>query len=459
MAVDSSGLLQGGIAFASNVMKQQELEAQKQQAAAKNALDLANLDRQDAELNMQAQNFKFEHSATLLKQQFEQQSFIEKQKEFAMEYALKKTDIDDKRAQFGQTMELEQAKLGLTARGQDMTFLAHQEDNSIQKTQLGLTARGQDMTLQAHQEDNSIQKAQLGLTARGQDMTLLAHQDDNTLQRAQLGLTSRGQDIQQSQFGQTFGLAQKDSAYKDAMLAFQKDPTNPENMLRMSTIAKNIRDANAPLSDQGKLQQDVNSGLLPQSAVAANAMNMAKGRIPPGYRFTDPTNPASPLEAIPGGPAEKQSPQNAAANAALGEAKRDLDTAKGMLYDSNGNVNRGLLVTSAASIPGSAGRQFNQTLQRSIMSKLRLESGAAISDQELQRYNKMFIPSYWDSADAIKSKMQSLDNFLSNTTKMQAGYLPDKKSTPATSYSDADLAYTAQKNNMTIEQVKAQLGA
>lgn len=388
MAVDSSGLLQGGIAFASGVLKQKEMEIQQQQLQAKQALDAANLQRQDAKLNMEVQDMKFNQSAKVLQQQFEQQKFLDDQKRFSLEYGIKKATLEEQKNQFQQSLGVQQQQLGLTARGQD------------------------------------IQQG-LGMAGLG-------------IQQQQLGLTQRGQDIQAGQFGQTFGLAAKtqeqDAAYKSAMLDFQKDPTNPDNILKMAQIAQANRSANMPLSDRGKLQADINSGLLPESAVAVMP------KAPPGYRFSTAGDPSSSLEAIPGGPATKLTPQNAAAASALTLAAKDLVQAKGMLFDADGSVNRSLLVTAAGNVPGSQGREFRQTVSRALMSKLRLETGAAITNEEMERYESMFIPSPLDSTDLVRGKIQALGDFLDQAGTKIEGYQPVNSSTKSVKYSADEIA-------------------
>ena len=183
----------------------------------------------------------------------------------------------------------------------------------------------------------------------------------------------------------------------------------------------------------------VNTGLVSAMGAAnlaleqmkqVSAVNVAKvkaqastGAAPKGYKWKDGDPTTGTLEPIPGGPAAKMTPQNAAAKANLEASLPGWEQAKEILLP-GGKVNRAAIWTGTGasvpilgggSIPFTQGQKAYQEARRVLYSKLRLESGAAVPDTELERYVDLYMPKKTDSDDAIKGKLSNLDAFIKGT--------------------------------------------
>lgn len=139
---------------------------------------------------------------------------------------------------------------------------------------------------------------------------------------------------------------------------------------------------------------------------------------PAGYRWTPDGN----LEAIPGGPAGKLSPEQAAKVQLVQQGQRNAAEFAQMLFPDGKNVDRTLLATMAVRAPGTDGRTAYSLVYDAIEAKLRAESGAAVPESEVQRMSKRLVPSVMDNDETIRTKMRMLDAFLQGAdTQMGKG--------------------------------------
>lgn len=67
--------------------------------------------------------------------------------------------------------------------------------------------------------------------------------------------------------------------------------------------------------------------------------------------------------------------------------------------------------------PWTKGRESKPLLLNAMEAKVRIESGAAVPDQEVRRMGQRFSPSVFDTPDAIKDKMLRLERFLAGTVE------------------------------------------
>jgi hypothetical protein len=144
-------------------------------------------------------------------------------------------------------------------------------------------------------------------------------------------------------------------------------------------------------------------------------VRMGGGVKPPsGYRTTEGGN----LEPIPGGPAARQSPEQAAKTQMIetaissGKQFRDLIYTEPPTADKPGTIDRALIATMAGNVPFTEGRTANVLIKDSIEAKLRAESGAAVPEPEVKRASERFKPSIFDKDETIELKTQLLDRFL-----------------------------------------------
>lgn len=137
-------------------------------------------------------------------------------------------------------------------------------------------------------------------------------------------------------------------------------------------------------------------------------LNHGGGEKPPtGYRFTTKGD----LEAIPGGPAGKQSADSAGKTALIRQGSLDIDRFRKLITNEDGSYNRAILSTLLA--PGAIGsREENSTLFNAVDARLRLESGAAVPPSEVKAMLKTFAPGALDSDKTITSKLNRLKEFF-----------------------------------------------
>jgi hypothetical protein len=131
-------------------------------------------------------------------------------------------------------------------------------------------------------------------------------------------------------------------------------------------------------------------------------------KAPAGYRFQGDGN----LVAIPGGPANKLSAESAGKVALIKQGEQDINRFKNLITNSDGSFNRRKLASMDVPFGLAGGRQENSTLFNAISARLRLESGAAVPEKEVQRALKTFAPNALDSNDTINSKINRMNEFL-----------------------------------------------
>lgn len=136
------------------------------------------------------------------------------------------------------------------------------------------------------------------------------------------------------------------------------------------------------------------------------------GKPPAGYRFTE----SGDLEAIAGGPATKQSAESAGKIALIKQGLSDVSDLEKMLKDPDGSFDRSkLLGLRTIGRPGA--RDEYSKLYNALNARLRLESGAAVPESEVERAFETFAPSFLDSDTTIKSKIKRMREFFSSAEK------------------------------------------
>ena len=136
----------------------------------------------------------------------------------------------------------------------------------------------------------------------------------------------------------------------------------------------------------------------------------------PAGSMRDPNN-QNQLMPIPGGGKDRQSPEAAAKTELLEQGVKDVKRFKDMVLDKGGNVDTTLLFNMGIGTPWSKGRLAYSLIYNAVEAKLRAESGAAVPEPEVVRMAKRFVPSYFDNAETIKSKVTRLEDWLSATAE------------------------------------------
>lgn len=165
-----------------------------------------------------------------------------------------------------------------------------------------------------------------------------------------------------------------------------------------------------PMTPQEQL--DLENQKLQNEKLRKELSNKGKpdqGKAPAGYRFND----TGDLEAIPGGPATKQSAESAGKIALIKQGLDDINAFEKQITDEDGTFNRSKIVgLRTYSRPGA--RDEYSKLVNSLNARLRLESGAAVPESEVARAFETFAPGPLDSDATIQSKIKRLKEFFSS---------------------------------------------
>jgi hypothetical protein len=111
--------------------------------------------------------------------------------------------------------------------------------------------------------------------------------------------------------------------------------------------------------------------------------------------------------------------------------------AERMLFPS-GQFDRATAMTGAAGVPLTQGREANQAIRRAVEIILRLRTGAAAPDAEVDNYAKMFAPSALDNDAGAATKMQRLKQFFEDSKRMAGSKLGAGTGGPATPNGQTD---------------------
>ncbi|MBM4071727.1 MAG: hypothetical protein FJ271_22795 [Planctomycetes bacterium] len=112
--------------------------------------------------------------------------------------------------------------------------------------------------------------------------------------------------------------------------------------------------------------------------------------------------------------------EDSAKVAGMGEALKTLDDIQRKLFRADGGSNNELLLQGqrmgpVEGAPFTAGRQMRQDFQRSIETWLRIQTGAAATETEVQRYMNTYFPSPLDPPEAQRRKIEALRALMTGT--------------------------------------------
>ena len=143
---------------------------------------------------------------------------------------------------------------------------------------------------------------------------------------------------------------------------------------------------------------------------------------PSGFEWTED---GSGLRPIPGGPADNMTPDQAGRAAMVEDMGRNLETLAETLIQEDGSIDRAAVAQMHVPFTEGVGqgRLARVALLNTIETRLRLETGAAAPDTEVQRLFKRFEPKLVDSDEVIKYKIETMNGFLRDVRKFMR---PDK---------------------------------
>lgn len=110
---------------------------------------------------------------------------------------------------------------------------------------------------------------------------------------------------------------------------------------------------------------------------------------------------------------EPLSPEQAAKVGMVNTAFYEVEKAEKSMFDDKGQLNSSFIAQSK--IPGTEAAGMRQQMRRGIEAALRIASGAAVPESEVDRYEGMYIPSWYDNKDVAKQKIDGLKSFYRDT--------------------------------------------
>lgn len=121
-----------------------------------------------------------------------------------------------------------------------------------------------------------------------------------------------------------------------------------------------------------------------------------------------------------------QTPENAGKIAMAQQAVKDLDSAEALLFGQNGrlmnNVVWGMNVPGFAGMPGNTpARNAYSAIQNAVAAKLRLETGAAANQSEVENIARRFMPTPADTSDSARNKLSRLRDFFNTSLSQTKG--------------------------------------
>lgn len=135
----------------------------------------------------------------------------------------------------------------------------------------------------------------------------------------------------------------------------------------------------------------------------SQSQNNGMGKPPPGYRWNATGNE---MEAIPGGPATKLSPEGAAKNAQIDNAIATIPDIKKLMVEPD-MLNPAAFYASYGDVG-----QGRRLVKQAVEGYLRATSGAAVPETEVTRAMELYEPKPTDSKVTRERKVQQLETFL-----------------------------------------------
>ena len=123
------------------------------------------------------------------------------------------------------------------------------------------------------------------------------------------------------------------------------------------------------------------------------------------------------------------SPENAGKVAMSRQAIEGIGTTRGIIFDKNGNLNRGLVgalnLPIVSGLPGnSQARIARSAMRNAVEAKLRIETGAAATEPEVERTLARFMPTIADTKESAKFKLDELEKFFKSSLSLTKGIGP-----------------------------------
>lgn len=191
-----------------------------------------------------------------------------------------------------------------------------------------------------------------------------------------------------------------------------------------TALAKNLELAGIdPKSAEGKK-------IIKESIVKPGVkidINKQQGfKVPNGFMLLDENDPTKGVTPIPGGPQDTIKGENAGKVQMLRTAQKAFSEIRGLVFKKDGSLDNTNLFTSNLDIPFTGrkgvplteGATLRARFEFGIQAITRLETGAAMPDNELQNTRTRFQPSVTDSKEVVELKLDMYEDFINGTLKL-----------------------------------------
>ena len=170
---------------------------------------------------------------------------------------------------------------------------------------------------------------------------------------------------------------------------------------------------------------------FPAPGRAAAAQAPQQGAQPPAEGPSAPAAGAgAPTVApIPGqqGATKPISREQQSLTALTTEATKALGMAKNIIFErgnGSGPIDRGVVATMYADIPGTDGASARQAMRAAIGNVLYLKTGAAATPKEIENTEATYLPSPFDSDQKIRQKFELFETFINSFQSQKAQTAP-----------------------------------
>lgn len=222
-----------------------------------------------------------------------------------------------------------------------------------------------------------------------------------------------------SSIGESIGGGLKQHRLNSALA----EAINPDGTIDTNKAAKALILNGNPVAGTALLNRDKITPYQQKALdIQQQALDLRKqggaGKPPIGYQWADDSDHSKGVTAIPGGPAEKLNQTTAAASAMMDAADKELSSvgpdgkplisALTKSYD----MEHGPAQFEAQSISGQGpiGRA-QRAIRNKVEAALRLMTGAAAPQTEVDRYADFYTPKWYDNQDTAQQKLRLLDEF------------------------------------------------
>ena len=112
---------------------------------------------------------------------------------------------------------------------------------------------------------------------------------------------------------------------------------------------------------------------------------------------------------------EKVSPEQGGRLAMLLSARKAIEETRAGITSPTGEIDYGAVASMGLNAPKTKGRVLRGKLKDAIAAKIRSETGATMTETEIEDMLERYMPSVLDSQEGIADKFSRLDEFMQNT--------------------------------------------